>query len=331
MSRINVLQVGLGAIGSQISKIILSKDRFHLIGAVDDDHEKKGKDLGLLLGLDKLKVSVSENFASILTTKKPQIAVVATTSSLEKIKPTLLELLTHKINIVSTCEELTFPWKTNPKIAKEIDDCAKEHGVSVLATGVNPGFLMDFFPMIMTGVCKEVEKIQVERIQDAQFRRRPFQTKIGMGLSREKFFEKVSNGALRHVGLVESMDLIASKLGWVLERTEDTIEPVLATKQVFSGDLFIGNGDILGVNQIGLGYVNNKEVIRLFFRATIGEPNPRDRILISGTPNMEVEIKGGLHGDLATCDLIVNAIPIVLNANPGLRTMADIEPISCLH
>ena len=103
----------------------------------------------------------------------------------------------------------------------------------------------------------------------------------------------------------------------------------MATKQVFSGDLFIAKGDILGVNQTGVGYINDQEVIRLFFRATIGESNPRDRLLVTGTPNIELEIKEGLNGDIATCSLIVNAIPIVCRSRPGLRTMGDIEPISC--
>lgn len=331
MTKIRVLQIGVGAIGCQILRDLYQKDSVELIGVVDEDPQKLGMDVGVLLGFEKLKMSVKEGLHKFQWNKiqKPDIAILTTSSSLEGIKPILMALLDLKIPVLSTCEELTYPWKTQPALAQAIDQKAKENGVAVLATGVNPGFLMDFLPLVMTGVCKEVEKIQVERIQDAQFRRLPFQKKIGTGLSREAFFKRVKEGALRHIGLTESMHLVASKLGWELDRTEDVVEPVVATKQVFSGDLFIGKGDILGMNQTGVGYINNQEVIRLFFRATIGEPNPRDRVLITGTPNLELEVKEGLNGDIATCSLIVNAIPVVCQARPGLRTMADIEPIGC--
>ncbi len=329
---IKVLQVGLGPIGVQSTLLLVDRPSVKLVGAVDIDSYKYGKDLGVIAGLkNKLQAPVKQDMGYFFETKSktPDIALVTTVSSIEKNMDLFISIMEKGVNVLSSCEELVYPWVTQPKLAEKLDACAKANGVSILGTGVNPGFLMDFFPMAMTAVTDQVNKIVVERIQDAQFRRRPFQKKIGMGLSREDFFAKVKEGALRHVGLIESMHMLADCLGWTLDKTEDVIEPVIASKQVFFGDIFIAKGDILGVNQTGRGFVGKEEVIRLLFRATIGEPDPRDKVKIFGknTP-MEIEIKGGLNGDTATCSILVNAVPFVVNATPGLRTMADIQPIS---
>jgi 4-hydroxy-tetrahydrodipicolinate reductase len=256
--------------------------------------------------------------------------VLTTTSSLERIQSQVMEIVASGKNVVSTCEELTYPWITHPKIAAEIDDAARRHLVSVLSTGVNPGFLMDFLPLIMTGVCRQVRRITVERIQDAQFRRLPFQRKIGAGLTLRQFQDKVDQGVLRHVGLVESMHLLASGLGWKLEKTEDLLTPMIATYRVTTPELTIEPGRAVGVQQVGCGYLNGEEVLTLVFRAVVGEPNPHDRIVIEGTPNIELTIKDGINGDIATCAIVVNAVPAVMKAQPGLRTMADVGLVSCV-
>jgi 4-hydroxy-tetrahydrodipicolinate reductase len=271
---------------------------------------------------------LTDDSAKLLSDVYADVVVLTTTSSLEEIRPQVMEIVSHGKNVVSTCEELMYPWLTNPSVAREIDSVAKEHNVSVLSTGVNPGFLMDFLPLAMTGICRDVKKVTVERVQDAQFRRVPFQKKIGAGLTVGEFEEKVKEGNLRHVGLTESLHLVASRLRWELDRTEDIVEPVISTQPVVTENRTIEPGRALGVNQIGRAYVDNKEVITLVFRASIGEPDPRDRILIQGNPDIDMAIRKGVNGDTATCAIIVNAIPVVIQAPPGLRTMADITPIS---
>jgi 4-hydroxy-tetrahydrodipicolinate reductase len=152
--------------------------------------------------------------------------------------------------------------------------------------------------------------------------------KIGAGLTQREFEERVRAGNLRHVGLTESMHLLASGLGWKLDRTEDNIEPVIASQEVITANLTIEPDKALGVSQTGRGYIGDQELITLVFRATIGEPEPRDRVLIQGTPSIDMAIEQGVNGDTATCAIIVNAIPVVIQAPAGLRTMADINPIS---
>jgi 4-hydroxy-tetrahydrodipicolinate reductase len=307
----------------------MERDRFEIVGAIDSDPHKVGVDAGKLAELNGLLgLKVTNDSKKILEQVDADVVVLTTTSSIRDIYPQIIEIVSSGKNVVSTCEELVYPWIANREIAREIDAAAKEHDVSVLSTGVNPGFLMDFLPLTMTGLCRDVKKVTVERIQDAQFRRLPFQEKIGVGLAVEQFNQRVDAGNLRHVGLSESMHLIASTIGWDLDKTEDVVQPVVAKQQFAAANRIIEQGRALGVNQIGRGYVRGEEVITLIFRATLGELEPGDRILVEGSPNIDMVIKEGVNGDTATCAIIVNAIPVVIEALPGLRTMADINPIS---
>jgi 4-hydroxy-tetrahydrodipicolinate reductase len=198
----------------------------------------------------------------------------------------------------------------------------------VLGTGVNPGFLMDSLPTFLTSVCQNVQRITVHRIQNAAFRRIPFQRKIGAGLTLEQFENKKKEGTLRHVGLTESVQLIASRMGWKLSKVEDILVPVIAGREIITDTMRIPIGHAAGVQQIGKGYVGNEDKITLVFRASVGEPSPQDSIEIKGTPTIKSIIEGGVNGDVATCAITINALKQIIKTQPGLRTMADISMVS---
>ena len=320
----------IGPIGMQAVQVIAERPSCRIVGAVDKDPAKIGRNLGDLVGLTRpLGVRVSGDAADVLRRVEADIVVLTTTSSLAMIKPQILEIISCGKNIVSSCEELTFPWITQPETAREIDEAARRENVSVLATGVNPGFLMDFLPMALTGVCRTVRRVTVERIQNAASRRLPFQKKIGAGLTLDQFHARVREGNLRHVGLTESIHLIASRLGWALDKTEETLSPVVSEGGFATDELTIPPGHASGVSQIGRGYRGGQEVITLVFRATVGEPDSHERIVIEGDPPIDLFIKDGVNGDVATCAIMANAIPVVVQAPPGLLTMADIKPVCC--
>ena len=325
--KIRVVQFGLGPIGCKCTQYLVDRGAFELVGAMDLDPEKVGQDLGQLAGLDPLGVAVTDDAEAVLGAGA-DVAVVTTTSSLVKAKDQIIQIVSRGLPIVSTCEELAYPWITQPAIAEEIDEAAQAREVAVLGTGVNPGFLMDFLPLALTGVCQHVQSVRVERVQDAQHRRIPFQRKIGAGLTPAQFQAKVDEGTLRHVGLTESMHMVSSALGWTLTRTETTLDPVMAEEEIRVPGMTIAAGSARGVSQNGYGYVGDERVISLVFRAAIGEPESYERTLIQGTPDIDMTIKGGINGDIATGAIVANAARIVSNARPGLRTMADIELIS---
>lgn len=325
MKNIKLIQVGLGPIGRKVVNYVIERTALEFVAAVDPDTQIVGKDLGRVCGLEKtLGITVSPDFPSAVENTKPDVAILTTVSGFEDIFPQAEQIIKSGISIVSTCEEMSFPWLNHPDLAKQLDQLAKEHQVSVLGTGVNPGFLMDYLPIVLTSLCRDVKTIKVSRIQDASFRRIPFQQKIGAGLTLEQFEEKKQSLKLRHVGLTESLHMIADSMGWNLDKTEDILTPVIAEEQITSGYQNIEPGMAAGVQQIGRGYVDGRELITLEFRASVGEKNPADTVEIKGTPDITSIIPGGVNGDIATCAITVNAVKSVINAAPGLRTMTDI-------
>lgn len=320
--KIRVLQFGIGVIGRGVTKRLLEKKNLEIVGAIDLNHE--GEDLGELAGIGhKLGITVSNDLYGILKKTKPQVAIHTTSSSFKKVLPELEALIKGKVNVISSCEELSYPFYRHPKLANRLDGLAKDHRVTILGTGVNPGFLMDAWPLFMSSVCTEVKEIKVSRIQDASLRRLPFQEKIGAGKSPEEFAKLVKEGILRHVGLTESVAMIAAGLGWRLDKITETIEPVFFPHEVKSEHITVPPGKAAGVRQVGYGWKKGTAVITLNFEAAIGAKDSYDAVSIKGNPNLEVVVKGGTHGDIATVAMLVNVIPKVIAAPPGLKTMKD--------
>jgi 4-hydroxy-tetrahydrodipicolinate reductase len=315
---------GLGPIGAAVARQIASRKGFQLVGAVDIDHAKVGLDLGQVIGLDKkLRVRVTNDVAAAIKSGKPDVAVLCTSSSLKKVMPQIEGLLKKKVAIVSTTEELSYPVGKNRSLAKKIDALAKKAKVAVVGTGVNPGFAMDALPITLTGICERVDSIRIDRIQDARTRRLPFQQKIGSGLNKEQFAQKVKDGSVRHVGLAESVTMIADAMGWKLDKVTDDIQPKIADKAVESELIAVDPGYVCGIIQDGIGYVKGKPVITLHMEAYLGAPESYDAVTVEGNPRITQKIAGGLHGDIATASITVNSIPKILRVTPGLRTMAD--------
>ncbi|MCM8818615.1 MAG: dihydrodipicolinate reductase [Candidatus Omnitrophica bacterium] len=325
MQKIRIIQIGLGEIGKKIVKYISERDNIETVSAVDLAVDKVGKKLRELCRVDS-DIEVVSDIEKAIKKSKPDIAVLTTFSFLEKIFPQIELIAKYKVDIISTCEELVFPWKTNPDLAKKIDEIAKENDITILSTGVNPGFLMDSLPIFLTSVCQNVKYIKVSRIQDAGKRRIAFQKKIGVGLTVEEFEMKKKTGEFGHVGLVESLYMIAEKIGWDMEKIEDVINPVIAEDEI--KDLKIKKGMVSGLEEIAKGFINGKEVITLVFKAAVGEKKPEDRIEIKGIPDITFDIPGGINGDIATCAIVVNSIKLIKNLPSGLKTMIDIPLIS---
>ena len=324
---INVLQVGMGPLGVKIAEYILEKESMQTVAAVDLDSKICGRSLSSLSAKLPSKVIISKNLSAVLI-HDIDIAILTTSSSMESITPQIENILDCGIPVVSTCEELTYPWQNDEELANRIDAKAKQKGVAVVSTGVNPGFLMDALPSMLTAVCKKVDHITVSRIQDASSRRLPFQQKIGAGLGLDQFQNKVNAGSLRHVGLTESMQFIADAVGWELDHVEDVISPIVAVKMVETDKMKIPEGFAQGVKQLGRALSNGEEKIKLVFEAAVGTGISYDEIKITGQPNIHSRIEGGVHGDVATCSIVLNVIPKLIKCTPGLKTMGDLPIVS---
>jgi 2,4-diaminopentanoate dehydrogenase len=321
---IRLVHFGLGPIGAGVVRQVADRKGFKIVGAVDIDPEKVGRDLGDVTGVGRvLKVKVSNDARKTIKSTKPDVVVLCTSSSLKAVLPQVETILSLRVPIVSTTEELSYPIKSNMRYARVIHQLAKKAKVAVLGTGVNPGFVMDALPIMLTGVCERVDAIRIDRIQDASVRRLPFQLKIGAGLTREQFQTKVDEGSVRHVGLTESVSMIADALGWKLNRVTDEIHPKIATATVASEFLAVDPGYVCGIVQDGIGYRDDEPLITLHMEAYLGAPESYDSVEIIGSPAIKSKIASGVHGDIATASIVVNSLPRILEVPPGLHTMRD--------
>jgi 4-hydroxy-tetrahydrodipicolinate reductase len=321
---IRVVHVGLGPIGAGVVRQVAGRRGFKIVGAVDIDPAKVGRDLGDVAGAGRqLRVKISADARKTIKSSKPDVVVLCTSSSMKTVLPQMAAILELKVPIVSTTEELSYPTRANMRYARAIHQKAKKARVAVLGTGVNPGFVMDALPIMLTGVCERVEAIRVDRIQDARIRRLPFQQKIGAGLTREQFQKKVDDGSVRHVGLTESVSMIADAIGWKLDRITDEIRPKIATDTVASEFLAVDAGYVCGIVQDGIGYRDGAPVITLHMEAYLGAPESYDSVDITGSPAIRSKIAGGVHGDVATASIVVNSLAKILEVPPGLHTMRD--------
>jgi 2,4-diaminopentanoate dehydrogenase len=321
---LKVLHVGLGPIGTAVVRQVAERKGFRIVGAADIDPAKAGRDLGEVAGVGRtLRVKVSGDVRKAIKAAKPDVVVLCTSSSLKRVLPQMQEIIKLKVPIVSTTEELAYPTKANMKYARAIHQLARKAKVAVLGTGVNPGFVMDALPIALTGVCERVESLRIDRVQDARIRRLPFQQKIGAGLTREQFQKKVDDGSVRHVGLAESISMIADAMGWKLDRITDDIRPQIATETVASEFLAVDPGFVCGIVQDGVGYRNGVPVITLHMEAYLGAPESFDSVEITGSPALRMKISTGVHGDIATASIVVNSLRKIIEVQPGLHTMRD--------
>lgn len=320
-----VMPVGLGPIGASIARQLVARPGFTVVGGVDVDPAKVGRDLGEVVGLGKpLRLNVRSDTTRALKECGPDIVVLSTSSSLEAVMPDVETIVTAKTALVTTTEELAYPEYAHARYTREVDALAKKYQVAVLGTGVNPGFAMDALPIALTAVCERVDRIVVNRVQDARLRRLPFQRKIGAGLTIKEFQEKVALGGVRHVGLTESVAMIAGALGWTLERITDDVQPKVASVATAGDFLAVEVEDVCGIVQDGIGYRGSEPVIHLHMEAYLGAPESFDAVDIEGVPGLSMKVTGGIQGDVATAAIVVNSIPKVLSASPGLHTMRDL-------
>jgi len=327
MENIKVISYGMGVVGGFIAKFLLEKEGIEIVGAVDVAKDKIGKDIGEVLDLKrKVGIKISQNIESALQETKADIAVHTTSSFLKDTYPQIASILKQGVNVVSTCEELSYPYVSEPELARKLDALAKKHDATVLGTGINPGFLMDTLVITLTSACEKVEKINVTRVMNAGTRRVPFQKKIGAGLTIEEFQKKISEKHITgHVGLEQSISMIASALAWKLDKIiVQSAEPVIAKKTVESKDIRVDAGKVAGLKQKAKGIMKNREVINLDFQAYVGAEEEYDSVTIKGVPSINQKIQPCVHGDTGTVAVVVNAIPRVINAPAGLYTMKDL-------
>lgn len=319
MTPVRVSLVGMGAIGREVWKALAGRPNVTLVSVVDP--ALVGRDAGEAAGLAvagvKIVGSLQEGLAAGV-----DVALVLTVSGSADMLPTVEVAAAAGVDVISSCEDLAYaPWGT-PDVAHQIDERARAGGITVLGTGVNPGFVMDRLPLQLAGACVSVEGIRVERVVDAAKRRAPLRAKVGADLTPQEFAAGVAARRLGHRGLPESCALLGVGLGKPLDDILSVIGPVVATAA--NPRAGIAPGHVAGLRQSAVGVHRGKEIIRLDLEMSVAAPDPHDRVWIDGDPPLDVTINGGTHGDRGTVGTIINAIPAVVAASPGLKTVLDL-------
>jgi hypothetical protein len=323
---IGVLHFGLGPIGQEIARVVAERARLRSVAAIDIDPTLEGRSLSEVLGLPpsaggpSVRASLQEADVDAAS-----VAAHSTSSSLVAVAPQLFACVRAGLSVASTCEQLAYPWAEHADLAAALDAAARDRGVAIIGTGVNPGFAMDYVPVVLSGAARSINAVRVHRVQDAAARRLPLQQKVGAGLTVDEFDERVRSGSVRHVGLPESLRSIAAALEWALDGVEEQIEPVLADRELSSAVGPIPRGAVAGVRQVAIGRRNGDEAIRLTLEMAVGLES-RDEIELDGDPPLHLIAPSGLPGDVATAAVTANVLSKVVAAHPGLHTMPELAP-----
>jgi 4-hydroxy-tetrahydrodipicolinate reductase len=318
MTRVAV--IGLGAIGREVMKALDGVASVRVVAAVDPQFV--GRDAGEVAGLAPSGVSVVASAGEALKPGAVDVALVLTVSGSAEMLPIVEAAAAAHTHVVSSCEDLAYADWATPDVARKLDALAIAGGITVLGTGVNPGFVMDRLPLQLAGACVRVSGIRVERVVDAAKRRAPLRAKVGADLTPAEFEAGVAAKRLGHRGLSESCALLGVGLRLRFDQVVSTIEPVIAT--IESPRAGIVPGRVAGLRQSAVGLRAGREIARLDLEMSVAAPDPHDRIRIDGDPPLDVLVVGGTQGDRGTVGTIINAIPAVVAATPGLKTVLDL-------
>ncbi len=319
-----VVVMGLGFIGQEIARSALASPELELIGAVDTNPSLAGRKLSDLVGAPAPKLPIVGDLAKAVGKRKGVVLLHATGSHVPEVADQLIEAAQLGLCVVSTCEELAFPFLKHPELSEKIDRAAQKAGVAILGTGVNPGFVLDRLVSTLGQVCSNVRYARAARVVDARTRREALQRKIGAGLTEEEFQALVDQDRLGHVGLVESAALAALGLGLDCDDFEEELSPVIAEEDITGGAFVVHRGRVAGIFQQAVGLSDGQERIRLELTIAVGAEGVGDRIDIDADPKLTLQIDGGVAGDRATANVVVNAAPRVSAAEPGLLTVLEL-------
>jgi 4-hydroxy-tetrahydrodipicolinate reductase len=330
MEPVRVVQMGIGEIGRRVTPILLERPGLRLVGAIDSNPELRGRSLGEVIGAEGARdILISDDVERVMAQGDPDVVVHTTLSRLPDVVEQIEQIAMLGANVVSSTEELLYSRLNRPDEAERLEAVAIDQNVAILGTGVNPGFVMDTLAIAASAVCRRVDRVECRRIVDAATRRRPLQAKVGAGMTREQFQALVDRGKMGHVGLVESVALIAVAFGWAWEGIEQTTEPVIAEVGIQTEFFEVMPGQVAGIKNTGFALIDGERRIQLELQMYLGARDPMDEIVIHGEPDLTVRIPGGTPGDIATAAILVNAIPAIVDGPPGLLTMLDVPILRC--
>jgi hypothetical protein len=310
---------GLGDVGKQVVALLARRPDVQIVAALDVDPLRVGRDLGDVVRLGRtLGVAVSCDPELLIGGVDTDVVIHATSPYLSVASPQLLPLLASGKSVISACDELVYPWASHPDMATRLDATAQGAGAALLAVGASPGFVTDALPLFLAAACSEVEALLVTRVIELAKEPAAVQAAAGLGMTLDAFREAADRGAVGLPALLDSVALVAAKLGWRLDRSVEMIEPIRATKRWETEATIVGTGRVAGLRQLARGFRGDAEALRVGLVALLGATDPHDAIVVRGRPPISARIEGGIPSHLATAALVVHALPAIALGRPGL-------------
>jgi 4-hydroxy-tetrahydrodipicolinate reductase len=330
MENVKVVIWGLGAMGSGMAEMLLEKKGVDIVGAAGRG-AKIGKSMYDFLSVERgdrpdVVIGAPED---VIRERAADVVLCCTDSFTKTAFDRLKFVLEKKINAISSAEELSYPAAQSPELAEELDRIAKQNGVSLLGTGINPGMIMDLLVILMTGCCKDVEHVTARRVNSLSPFGPAVMTEQGIGITPDEFRSGVETGKLSgHVGFHESIHMIADAIGWKVDKVTQTMEPIVTDVDRTSPYGFAKAGNVAGCAMKGFGYVDGELKIEMDHPQQI-EPEQvgvktGDYVIIKGTPSINLVNSPEVPGGVGTIAMCVNMIPHIINARPGLHTMISL-------
>lgn len=315
---LRVLHFGLGEIGIGIARESAATGRLQSVGAVDLDASKVGKPLASLFGSPGGPLVRATLAEALADAGGVDIAFHCAGSHIDSIEADLLALIDSGCNVVTTAEELIWPFGSRDAAAERLDAAARRAGVTLFAAGVNPGFLFDRLPTYLSSQTLAPTAVRGTRLVDLSRRRNALRRKMGVGLDAEAVRARTRTFSIGHAGFTESVRYVAAALGWHVGDVVQTLEPVVADVRVERAGEVVLPGQVLGLAHTAKAVSKDGKEISFSLTMRLDCEEPFDEIQIDGRPPIVVRFPIGLQGDLATLASAVNACSFVVTSSPGL-------------
>jgi hypothetical protein len=312
MEEVKVIVFGVGAVGKEVTKCLVSKKGVKIVGALGNV-SGVGSDLGEVAGIGKkIGVVVTNDPDALFSRSYGDVVIHSVTTHVDETYQQLIKPIERGMNILTAAEEMVNPFVYECDLAAELDSLAKKHGVTILASGLWPTLMDIHLPLTLSGGCREICSIKYYRRSDL----RPYVGSIvakhfGLGITRQEFAKGLQDGTIvGHVGFEGSFETLAYHFGWKLEEVKKTAECIYDEK-----------GYSIAVKTTAQGIVDGQVKIEMeLFGSTDPNWETSDTISIEATPPINMVIKPCVVGLAPVANALVNQIPYVMNAEPGIIT-----------
>ena len=332
-----VVQWATGRIGACSLRDLIRSPQMELVGVYVHSAAKDGRDAGELCGLPPVGVAATRNIDKIIALKPDCVVAMQEGANVDDV----CRFLEAGINIATSRVDYLEPEQMNPEVRRRVEAACLKGGASIHATGASPGFSSEALPLVLTTMSRRMDCMTIDEFADIPASCPDVQVTQGMGFGRQPGKEFDPN-LLAHIahGFKQSVNVIAKALNLPLDRIDVSGETANAKERfLLPGGTPIEKGTVAAQRITVSGVHNGKPIIRyrINWYCTTSIDQDWDlrrsgwRVLIEGETPIDVNITFPVAGDKVspamagiTAYRVINAVPYVCAAAPGIRTTAEL-------